>query len=274
MFKFTFAALTLPSILGLALPVLAFGAPVPSDTVPTSQLTVRFQVSAQSETAGNPTVTALVSMERVMVVNGHVKQDPVSVSADDVVTFSVGQNTITYNPTNGTANALPYVLGATYSVSFKRFNGESYTNAAVMPAITTVTAPQMGDIFKKTDAVNLAWTDVSSLGGVFILAANCGTLNYGGLTYNAGYTAATLPAGAASTCNGPVQMQFIPLYFNAGTGYGEFVAGASGRLQFSFLSNSSSNSSGQETISLGSLRLDQLIDDANRSGNRTVFLNF
>src|SRR5262249_45641738 len=159
--------------LSFAMPVAAL-AGTASDQIPSSQLTAAFQVAAQIPDGGtDPQVTALVELDHVYVVNGQLQMEKLDQSADDVVTFSVGQTSVTYDPGNPAADVLPFVAGATYTVSFIRFNGETYSNTVQMPAFPMFMTPAPNQVFKKTDAVNLAWNSVSASLGEFVLGTDC-----------------------------------------------------------------------------------------------------
>lgn len=259
------------SLLVLALPLTAFGG-VASDQVPSSQLTATFQVAAQiPQGGGSPVVTPLVELDRVQVVNGQLQTDKLDQSADDVFTFSIGQTTIKYDPANPQAATLPFTVGATYTANFTRFNGEAYTSTVVMPDFPAFTSPTANQVFNKTDVVNLAWSAVSSQLGEFLLTTDCGAFNSGALAYNSTFTAATIAAGAASGCTGAVQVNFMPVYINSGTGYGSFVAGSIGEMPFSY---GAGTTSAPKRLLLSGARLDRLVADAEKTRNHTLQLHF
>lgn len=201
-----------------------------SDTIPTSQLVAGFSIEA---TTGSDTAALSVGFMQGYVSNGQLVLNNIDQSSDDVVTFSQGSNTVTYNPT-ATTNTIPYAAGATYSISFKRFNGETYTATAVAPGLATYTQPTAGQTFEKTDAVTLNWTaPTSGQPALFALGANCATVE-GDINFNDSYTSATVPAGYASSCSGAVQMEFDSYYITSGTGFGGFEGVSVASIAYSY----------------------------------------
>jgi len=257
----------LASVLSLFASSVAL-ADVQSDTIPTSQLAVSYQVAPAA--AGSTQVQALVTMSSVAVVNGQAVVTDLTQSTDDVVTFSNGQTSITYNPANSDANALPYVAGATYSVSFKRFNGETYSNSAVMPATATILTPSQNEVFKNSDTISLTWTTPTGAEyATFLTTANCGEFDTNDINYNSTYTAATIAANAVSSCTKAVDIQFYPTYLNVGTGYGAFAVASMSEVSFSYGAPSTLV---ETPVSLKGVRLDHLLRKALRSKNHTVRL--
>jgi hypothetical protein len=202
-----------------------------SDTIPTSQLVAYFSVSATS--AGN-TVALAVEFIQAYVTNGQLNAVALDQSSDDVVTFSQGSNTVTYNPSNTAADVLPYTAGATYTMTLKRFNGETYTATAPAPGLATYTQPSAGQSFEKTDAVTLDWTaPASAQPAMFALGSNCGTVS-GDISFNDSYTSATVPASYAASCSGAVQMEFDSYYVTGGAGFGGFSGVSEASILYSY----------------------------------------
>ena len=255
----------------LALPALAFAAPAlpESNTVPTAELTAFYQISPVE--AGSNQLAALVALTEVTVANGTLVQTTLNQSADDVVTFTVGQTSLTYNPTTATADVLPNVPGAVYTVTFKRFNGETYTSTVTMPGEIVFTAPTQNQVFQKTDAVTIAWQPPTGAQPVmYMFISDCMGIDFSGLQYNDAGTGATLKAGVAASCKSAVQMEFDPVYATSGNGFGSFTAAAIGALHFSY----GATPSPLLHASLVGLRLDRAIARAKMTPDHTLKLQY
>lgn len=217
-------------VLSFVLPFLAF-ADAPSNTVPTNEIMANFEVIQYP--AGSFDALVLANLTQVKINNGRLFIDAIEISKDDVLTFSSGGKTITYDPANPESNILPFVGGTQYVVRFARYNGEIYKGMTNTPKLVTFSMPEMGQVFKKTDTVDISWSADKEAAEFFVLyESDCEAFDFGKFALNEDYSKAQVLAGAADNCPDGTKVNFYPLYLNYGEGYGSFSSISFGATEF------------------------------------------
>jgi hypothetical protein len=225
-------------IFAFILPFLAV-ADVPSNTVPTNEIMASFEVIQYP--AGSFDALALADLTQVKITDGRLFIESLEISKDDVLTFSNGGKTITYDPANPESNILPFVGGAQYTVRFARYNGEIYKGTTTTPKLVTFSMPEAGQVFQKTDTVDIVWSADKEAADFFVLIdSDCDAFDSGKLAFNDDYTKAQILAGAADNCPAGTKVMFYPIYINYGTGYGSFYSISFGAIEFYYGTKSTS----------------------------------
>jgi hypothetical protein len=214
------------ALLSLALP-LGASADLQSGAVPTNQLEATFAISSDGTTA-----TLDVEFAEVSAVNGVLNEAAATLSSDELVTFTVNGNSLAYNP-SASSNTLPVVTGGTYTVNYKRSNGEAYSATVTLPDVVKYSSPAESQMFQKSDAVTIMWQNVKSDLTLAMYTQACDNVS-GDVAVNDAFTQAVFPANYAAQCTGAVAMNFHVFNANAGSGFGTFSAISDGAIDFSY----------------------------------------
>jgi hypothetical protein len=199
-----------------------------SNTVPTSQLTASFAVAPDE----NGMASVVADLTRVSALNGTLKEEPVTLSADETIVFAVNGTSINYSSVDSSKNVLPLVEGGTYAMNFKRATGESYNSAVKLPDSANFTSPAPQAQFKKADTVVVKWLDVPHDMSILFLSSNCSIGGVG--VFNDDFTEMELPGGWASSCAGPVSVDLGMMNIIRGQGFGSILGASVSAVNFSY----------------------------------------
>lgn len=149
MFK-KFAVLPLVLVVGVA-------QATPSDTVPTSELTVYFHVLNSLNDEVDGTVCSADLYRKVQTPNGDGLMS-LEIGSGDQLSCSFDETTLPIGANGVSASGLPYSTERPYSFELLRANGEVHRTQAMMPYQIEITSPNSGVRYAAGDAMRFTWT--------------------------------------------------------------------------------------------------------------------
>lgn len=240
--------------------LFSFGAwaRTPSNTVPDSSLVANFSVGQLS--LPSTQFEAAVDLEAITSVNGVERHYPLALSNNESISFTGGGKTIQYS--TNTSNILPLVVGGTYSVTYKRFNGETFNGKVALPPSEVFTSPAANSVFQPSRAVHVTWSPVRCDAQIMIAMSNCGSV-LDQSNWDPNNLGIEFPANAAANCSGTPQVTIYAVNANIGSGYGSFAGENVSSVNFSY------KMKGQvELAPLSQFELTRYLRIARRTGQR------